>query len=154
METSIGPGRRSAATRGGRTRPQTSTDPLVEALAIRLRRIDLVAWQRIASWAEQFGLSFAHLRVLLAVTAADGPVAVSDLAKLAGLSLHLAYPAVHNLSGRRFLREERRRYALTEDGQDLVAALDAAHREGVQAYVDNLDPDERRRLDALFGIAR
>jgi hypothetical protein len=31
----------------------TSTDPLVEALAIRLRRIDLISWQRIATWAEQ-----------------------------------------------------------------------------------------------------
>ena len=47
--------------------PMTSTDPLVEALATRLRRIDLVAWQRIATWAEQSELSFEDLRLLLAL---------------------------------------------------------------------------------------
>ena len=43
----------------------TSTDPLVEVLATRLRRMDLVAWQRIATWAEQSELSFEDLRLLL-----------------------------------------------------------------------------------------
>jgi hypothetical protein len=32
--------------------------------------------------------------------------------------------------------------------------LDAAHREGIEAYVDGLDPDERQQLDAAFGTAR
>ena len=32
--------------------------------------------------------------------------------------------------------------------------LDATHREGIQAYVDQLDPDERRQVEAAFGIAR
>ena len=33
--------------------PLTVTDPLVEALATRLRLVDLIGWQRIATWAEQ-----------------------------------------------------------------------------------------------------
>lgn len=131
----------------------TSTDPLVEALAARLRRVDLVVWQRITSWAERHDLSFANLRLLLALTIEDGTTAVSELAELAGLSLQAAYPAIHDLQHRGYLREERRRYVLTERGQDLVAALDAAHRDGIQAYVDRLDPDERRRLDGAFGVA-
>ena len=41
----------------------TSTDPLVDVLATRLRLIDIIAWQRIASWAEQSDLSFEDLRL-------------------------------------------------------------------------------------------
>ena len=136
------------------TSPATSTDPLVEVLATRLRRMDLVGWQRIAAWAEQSGLSFEDLRLLLALEIEDGPAAVSELADLGGLSLHAAYPAIHDLRRRGYLREEGRRYALTEHGGDLITTLDAAHRDGIQAYVDDLDPDERRRLDEAFGIAR
>jgi DNA-binding MarR family transcriptional regulator len=136
--------------------PTTSTDPLVEALATRLRLMDLVGWQRIATWAEQSELSFEDLRLLLALAMKmdDGPAAVSELADLAGFSLDVAYPATHRLRGRGYLREERRQYSLSQQGQELVAMLDVAHREGIQAYVDQLDPDERRQLDAAFGIAR
>ena len=136
--------------------PTTSTDSLVEALATRLRRMDLVGWKRIAAWAEESELSFADVRLLLALAAKldNGPAAVSELADLAGFSYDVAYPATHRLRGRGYLREERRRYSLNEQGQELVARLDAAHREGIQAYVDQLDPDDRRQLEAAFGIAR
>jgi DNA-binding MarR family transcriptional regulator len=135
--------------------PTTSTDPLVEALATRLRLMDLVGWQRIATWAEQSELSFEDLRLLLALAVKmdDGPAAISELADLAGFSLDLAYPATHRLRGRGYLREERRQYSLSEQGQELIARLDAAHREGIQAYIDQLSPDERRQLEAAFGIA-
>jgi hypothetical protein len=133
----------------------TSTDPLVEALATRLRRMDLVGWQRIATWAEESELSFEDLRLLLAlaVKTDDGPAAISELADLAGFPLDVAYPAVHRLRGRGYLHEERRRYSLSQEGQELVAMLDAAHREGIQAYVDQLSPDDRRPFDAAFGTA-
>jgi len=134
----------------------TSTDRLVEALASRLRVMDLVGWQRIATWAEQSGLSFEDLRLLLALAVKmdDGPVAISELADIAGFSLDVAYPATHRLRGRGYLREERRQYLLSEQGRELLAMLDAAHREGIQAYVDQLGPEESRQLDAAFGIAR
>jgi DNA-binding MarR family transcriptional regulator len=134
----------------------TSTDPLVEALATRLRVMDLVGWQRIATWAKQSELSFEELRLLLALAVKmdDGPTAVSELADLAGLSLEVAYPATHSLRGRGYLREERRQYSLSQEGQELVARLDAAHREGIQAYVDQLDADDRGQLEAGLGIAR
>jgi DNA-binding MarR family transcriptional regulator len=133
----------------------TSTDPLVEVLATRLRVLDLVGWQRIAAWAEESGLSFEDLRLLLAcaLKVDDGPAAVSELGELAGFPLEVAYPATHSLRRRGYLREEGRRYSLSEQGKELVAKLDAAHREGIHAYVDQLDPDERQRLDAAFGIA-
>ena len=134
----------------------TSTDALVEALATRLRLIDLVAWQRIATWAEQSELSFEDLRLLLAIAfkTDDGPTTVSELADLAGFSLDVAYPATHRLRGRGYLREERRQYALSLVGQALVAELDAAHREGIQAYVDQLDRQEHEQLCKAFAITR
>jgi DNA-binding MarR family transcriptional regulator len=136
--------------------PMTSSDPLVEALATRLRLLDLVGWQRIAAWAEESELSFEDLRLLLALALKkdDGPAAVSELGELAGFSLDVAYPAAHSLRRRGYLREERREYALSQQGQELIARLDAAHREGIQAYVDQLDRDERERLYEAFAIRR
>jgi uncharacterized protein YbjT (DUF2867 family) len=138
------------------TTPTTSPDPLVEALATRLRLIDLIGWQRIAMWAEQSELSFEDLRLLLAMALKmdDGPVAVSELGDLAGFSLDVAYPATHSLRRRGYLREERRQYTLSQQGQELVARLDAARREGIQAYVDQLDREERERLCKAFAITR
>jgi DNA-binding MarR family transcriptional regulator len=134
--------------------PMTSTDPLVETLATRLRLLDLIGWQRIATWAEESELSFEDLRLLLALAFKmdDGPATVSELADLAGFSLDVAYPATHRLRGRGYLREERREYSLSQQGQELVARLDAVRREGIQAYVDHLDPHERRRLEEAFGL--
>ena len=135
--------------------PMTSTDPLVEVLATRLRVLDLVGWQRIAAWAEESGLSFEDLRLLLAcaVKMEDGSAAVSELAELAGFPLEVAYPATHRLRGRGYLVEEGRHYFLSEEGKELIARLDAAHRQGIRAYVDQLDPDDRHRLEAAFGMA-
>lgn len=132
--------------------PTTSTDPLVEALATRLRRMDLIGWQRIAAWAEQSELSFEDLRLLLALALKtdEGPATVSELGDLAGFSLDASYPAIHSLRRRGYLNEDRRQYSLSEQGQELVARLDAAHREGIQAYVDQLDSEERQRFGKVF----
>jgi DNA-binding MarR family transcriptional regulator len=136
------------------SRLPSSSEPLVEALAMRRRQVDLIAWSRIAARAEKLALSFEDLRLLLALTVEDGPSSVSDLAGISGLSLDAAYPAIHGLRGRGYLREERRRYSLSEDGRGLVAILDAAHREGIRAYVDQLEPRERQSLEEAFGITR
>ena len=134
--------------------PMTSTDPLVEALATRLRLMDLIGWQRIATWAEESRLSFEDLRLLLALALKidDGPATVSELGELAGFSLDVAYPAIHSLRGRGYLREERRRYSLSEQGRELVARLEAARREGIQDYVDTLDSDERQRIRNALAV--
>ncbi len=132
-----------------------TTDPLVEVLATRLRLMDLIGWQRIATWAEESKLSFEDLRLLLALALKvdDGPATVSELGELAGFPLDVAYPATHSLRRRGYLREERRQYSLSEEGQELVASLDAARREGIQAYIDTLDPEERQRLRRAFAIS-
>src|SRR4029450_2756480 len=96
----------------------TSTDPLVDTIATRLRVMDLVAWQGIATWAEESELSFEDLRLLLAfaVTTEDGPAAISELADLAGFPLDVAYPATHRLRGRGYLLEAGRLYHRTPAG--------------------------------------
>ena len=117
----------------------TSTDPLVEVLATRLRLMDLVGWQRIAAWAEESGLSFEDLRLLLALALKmdDGPVVVSELADLAGFSLEWPTPpptgsavaatwVKKGVNIRSASRARARRHA------------DAAHREGIRAYVEQL----------------
>jgi DNA-binding MarR family transcriptional regulator len=132
----------------------TPTDPLVEALSTRLRLIDLFGWRRIATWAEEAELSFEDLRLLLALALKtdEGPIAVGELGELAGFSLDVAYPATHGLRRRGYLHEDQRQYSLTQEGKELVAKLDAAHREGIQAYVDTLDDEERQRLHQAFAI--
>jgi DNA-binding MarR family transcriptional regulator len=135
--------------------PTTSPDPLVEALAARLRVIDLVGWQRIATWAEESELSFEDLRLLLALALKmeDGPASAGELSDLAGFPLDVAYPAIHSLRQRGYVREERRQYALSPQGEELVTMLDAAHRDGIQAYVDELGGEERERISKALGIA-
>ena len=128
-------------------------ESLVEELLMRLRRVDLTGWAQITRRAEELMLSFEDLRLLLAITAREDASSVSDLAHDSGLSLDAAYPAVSHLRGRGYLHEERRRYRLTEKGQELIALLDAAHREGIQAYVDGLDPIERQQLDDAIRTA-
>lgn len=130
----------------------TSIDLLVEALATRLRVIDLVVWRRIATWAEESELSFEHLRLLLALaTKADTEaMTISELGPLAGLGLEVAYPATHTLHGRGYLLEESRHYSLTERGHELLAGLSAAHRQGIEAYVETIDGEERGRLLNAF----
>lgn len=135
-------------------RSPTSTDLLVEVLTTRLRRADLIGWAQITARAEELHLSFEDLRVLLALSSADGASSVSDLAGVSGLPLDAAFPAVHQLRGRGYLHEDRRQYSLSDEGRELVAILDAAHREGIQAYVDGLDARERQSLDdAIRSIA-
>jgi hypothetical protein len=130
--------------------PTSATDPLVEVLGTRLRTMDLVAWQRIATLAEERGLSFEDLRMLLALSMMDGPAPVHEFGNLAGFSLEVAYRATHSLRQRGYLRDERRQYVLSEKGNEIVDMIDAAHREGIQAYVDQLDNDEREKLMKSF----
>ena len=125
-----------------------STEPLVDTLAKRLRCVDLVSWGEITMRAEELALSFEDLRLLLALTTRNGPSSASELAPISGFSLQAAYPAVGRLRGRGYLREvSRGRYSLSEDGRELVDILDAAHREGIQAYVDGLDAGDREWLE-------
>ena len=111
-----------------------------------MRSVDLIGWAQITARAEKLGLSFEDLRLLLALASRDGPSRVSDLARISGFSHDAAYPAVHARRARGYLLDERRQSPLSDDGRELIGTLDAAHREGIQAYVDGLDVSERKWL--------
>ena len=97
-------------------------------------------------WAEKRALSFEELRLLLALSTRNGSSSVSELARISGLSLNAAYPTVSRLRSRGYLCEERRRFSLREEGRKVLAMLDAAHRKGIQAYVEGLDARDREWL--------
>ena len=128
------------------SRSPASVDPLVEALAARLHCVDLTGWAQITARAEELHLSFEDLRLLLAITTTNGPTGVSDLSRISGLGLDAAHQTVNRLRGRGYLREERRQYSLSPAGRELDALLHAAHREGIQAYIDGLEPREQKWL--------
>ena len=108
--------------------------------------------RKIGAIIEHRGLTQAAAAGILEV---DQPkVSALIRGRLAGFSLDVAYPCIHRLRGRGYVREDARQYALSDQGHELVARLDAAHREGIQAYVDRLGSDEKRQLDAAFGITR
>jgi DNA-binding MarR family transcriptional regulator len=131
---------------------QTSTDRLVDKLAGRLRVIDLVGWRRIVTYADQAELSLADLRLLFTLAIEDRPMAASELAELSGLPLGSVYSPIHRLHGRGYAEERHRRHSLTDAGRQVVADLEQAHREGIRAYVAELDADERRRLKGALGV--
>jgi DNA-binding MarR family transcriptional regulator len=114
--------------------------------------MDLVGWQRISAWAEESDLAFTDLRLLLALALKieDGPSTVSELADIAGFSLDTAYPTIHAMRRRGYVSEEQRRYSLTAKGRELAGMLDDAHREGIRAYVGQLDDEEHRQLTKAF----
>jgi len=51
------------------------------------------------------------------------------------------------------LREERRRYSPRPDGREVLAPIDAAHREGIKAYLDGLDAGDRKWLDEAIRMS-
>jgi DNA-binding PadR family transcriptional regulator len=79
---------------------------------------------------------------------------VDELGELAGFSLNVAYPAMHRLRDRDYVTEDRRRYSLSQRGRELVAAFETVHREGIRAYVDTLDHQEREQLLNAFANER
>jgi DNA-binding MarR family transcriptional regulator len=148
-------GRSVARTRRGEelTVNESSSGFPFDALETQLRCVDLIGWAQITARAEQLDLTFVDLRLLLALAAKSGISSVGDLARLSGLSPEAAYQGVNHLHGRGYLHETQRRYELSEDGRELVASLDGAHRQGIRAYIDGLDAHERRSLEDALRIA-
>jgi hypothetical protein len=58
------------------------------------------------------------------------------------------------LKERGLVDEEQPSYRLTDRGDASIAALDAARREGIIAYLTHLGDDERRRLEVALGADR
>ena len=130
-------------------------DRLIDEVEARLREVELVVGARImASWADARQLSVDEARVLLVLATSTGESGAAHLADLAGLDIEDVYPALGRLQQQGLVVEEQRSYRLTDSGDESIAALDAARREGIVAYVEHLGEDERHRLELALGADR
>jgi len=123
---------------------------LVEALSGRLERLELYVARELVDWVEGATLSFAEMRVFLAM--ADGrPRSGADLAEAAGLSVDLTYPALHSLTVRGWLSEANRSHCLTALGKEKADSLSATRHAAVESFIASLPADERQ--DLAVGLA-
>lgn len=130
-------------------------DRLIDEFEARLREVELVVGMRVmASWAEARKLLVEEARVLLVMATTTGERTAVHLGDLSGLDVEAVYPVLGQLKGRGLVIEEQRSYRLTDSGDESIAALDAARREGIASYLAHLGEDERRRLEVAFGADR
>ena len=127
---------------------------LIDEFEARLREVELVVGMRVmASWADARHLSLEQARVLLVLTTSSGGSSAANIAELGGLDIADAYPAIGQLKDEGLIREAQKScYLLTDRGEESVASLNAARREGIVAYIVRLGDDERRSLEVAFGL--
>ena len=130
-------------------------DWLIDEFEARLREVELVVGMRVmASWGDARQLSVEEARVLLVLATSTVGSTAAHLADLSGVEVPDVYPALGRLKERGLVEEEQRSYRLTDRGDESIAALDAARREGIIAYVAHLGEDERGRLEVALGADR
>jgi DNA-binding MarR family transcriptional regulator len=103
--------------------------------------------------AAELDLSLSQIRGLFILSHAEHELALTELAPELRLSVAAAGRAVdalvrHGLVVRREDPIDRRikRIGLTEAGQDKIARLNAARRDGLRQFVSTLSPEERERF--------
>lgn len=130
-----------------------ASDRLIGELETRLREVELVVGMRVmSSWADARQLSLEQARMLLVLATSKDGCTAAELAELSGIDVTNAYPALGQLRERGLVREDQRRYRLTDRGEESLASLNEARREGILAYVARLAEDDRRNLEAAFGV--
>jgi DNA-binding MarR family transcriptional regulator len=130
---------------------RSMTNGLVHAVDAHFETLDSVVGGRIVAWIEDSGLDLREARVLLALAEGGPPRPASEIAERSGLPLDSVYKAVHSLHGRGLTQEDSRDHSLSARGRALMSSLTEARREAVEAYVAQLGPDERERLERVLG---
>jgi DNA-binding MarR family transcriptional regulator len=135
-----------------RERGTGAQDPLVSELETRLTELDLHVAARVADARTALGLSPEEARLLAVLATRTAGMTPSDLAQASGMAIGTVYPAVHRLRRHRYAHETMRRYSPTDAGRSAVASVEAARRAGIEAYVAQLAPDDRQRLEDTVGV--
>ena len=130
---------------------RSMTNGLVQAVDAQFEKLDSVVGCRIVGWIEESGLDLREARVLLALAEGGPPRPASEIAERSGLPLDSVYKAVHSLHGRGLTEEDSRDHSLSVRGRALMSSFTEARREAVEAYVAQLGPDERERLERVLG---
>lgn len=106
---------------------------------------------------EALDLSMSQFHLLGALDAAEGPLAVSELAHAAELSVPTVTRMLDGLVRKQIVSRDRDssdrrvvRVALTDRGRELVATKRAVVRERRTALFDSLSPGERREAARLL----
>jgi DNA-binding MarR family transcriptional regulator len=110
---------------------------------------------------DESGLSFVQMKALVTVAGDDDgePSAINFVAERLGISLPSASRAVDGLVKKGLvtriedISDRRvRRVSLTPDGREVSDRLIAARLEGLESFVADLNPAERRKLDAALEL--
>jgi DNA-binding MarR family transcriptional regulator len=129
---------------------RSTTNGLVQAVDAQFEKVDSVVGGRIVAWIEDSGLDLREARVLLALAEGGAPRPASEIAERSGLPLDSVHKAVHSLHGRGLTEEDSREHSLSARGRALMTSFTKARREAVEAYVAQLGPDERERLEQVL----
>jgi DNA-binding MarR family transcriptional regulator len=130
---------------------RSMTNGLVQAVDAQFEQVDSVVGGRIVRWIEDSGLDLHEARVLLALAEGGPPKSASEIGDRSGLGLDSVYKAVHSLHGRGLTEEDSRHHSLSARGRTLMRSFTEARREAVEAYVGQIEPDERERLERVLG---
>ena len=110
---------------------------------------------------DESGLSFVQMKALTTVAGDDDgePSAINFVAERLGLSLPSASRAVDGLVNKGLVTRIEdvsdrrvRRVSLTPDGREVSDRLIAARLGGLESFVADLNPAERRKLDAALEL--
>ena len=125
------------------------TDQLLEFLAYLMKTTQGGVYQV----AGELELTLSQLRALFVLAYGDHSPALGELAREVGLSVAAAGRAVDalvraDLVSRREDAADRRvkRLALTPHGEEILARIGAARREGLRQFAAHLDDDARAQL--------
>lgn len=106
------------------------------------------------------GLSFVQVKTLATIDGSGGgDVSVNQIADLLGVSLPSASRAIEVLVQKGLVTRVEdpadrrvRQISLTGDGQGLVDEIVASRVEGLERFIGELTPAERRKLDAALEL--
>ena len=104
------------------------------------------------------GLTLMEVRVLRSLDRAHNAVLAADVAARAGLEAGTAARTVAGLRDRDLvidvasMRSAPGALTLTRHGRAIVRDLDGTRRADLQAFIEGLDPTERRRVEAAVSL--
>jgi DNA-binding MarR family transcriptional regulator len=142
---------------------QDATDADNRELALRLGTLMVCTMSRdgggVIRAIDESGLSFVQMKALVTVAGDDDgePSAINLVAERLGLSLPSASRAIDGLVKKGLVTRVEdasdrrvRRISLTPDGRDVSDRLIEARLEGLESFIADLNPAERRKLDAAL----
>jgi DNA-binding MarR family transcriptional regulator len=136
-----------------------STEQLTDELFAFMAHLMKTTQGGVFQVAGELELTLSQLRALFVLAFIDHPPALSELAHEVGLSVAATGRVVDalvrtDLVSRREDEADRRvkRLALTAHGDEILAQIAAARREGLRQFVESLDDAAREQFSRAFSL--